>query len=136
MYPPRVADPKSLVIASLAIYLFLLQPVTYCLWKHGKQGILGWIALHSLCVIRIVGNAVQLNAYNNHSTGGIATLILQSVGLSPLILAAVGILHEASVHPLLYLALPNIIVGDVPAIPTSTRNWSGFLSYNTTSLSF
>ncbi|KFY02097.1 hypothetical protein V490_00638 [Pseudogymnoascus sp. VKM F-3557] len=95
MYPTRVADPKSLVIASLAIYLFLLQPVTYCLWKHGKQGILGWIALHSLCVIRIVGNAVQLNAYNNHSTGGIATLILQSVGLSPLILAAVGILHEA-----------------------------------------
>jgi hypothetical protein len=108
MYPPRVADPKSLVIASLAIYLFLLQPVSYCLWKHGKRGILGWMALQSLCVIRIVGNAVQLNAYNNHSTGGIATLILQSVGLSPLILAAVGILHEASVHPLLYLALPNI----------------------------
>lgn len=108
MYPARVADPKSLVIASLAIYLFLLQPVSYCLWKHGKRGILGWLALHSLCVIRIVGNAVQLNAYNNHSTGGLATLILQSVGLSPLILGAVGILHEASVHLLLYLSLANV----------------------------
>ncbi|OAF54504.2 hypothetical protein VC83_09030 [Pseudogymnoascus destructans] len=73
----------------------LLQPVTYCLWKHGKRGLLGWLALHSLCVIRIVGNTVQLNAYNNHSSGGLATLILQSVGLSPLILGAVGILHEA-----------------------------------------
>ncbi|KFY98254.1 hypothetical protein V500_01751 [Pseudogymnoascus sp. VKM F-4518 (FW-2643)] len=95
MYPPRVADPKSLVIASLVIYLILLQPVSYCLWKHGKRGILGWMALHGLCVIRIVGNAVELNAYNNHSTGGIAVLILQSVGLSPLLLAVVGILHEA-----------------------------------------
>ncbi|KFY33594.1 hypothetical protein V494_07476 [Pseudogymnoascus sp. VKM F-4513 (FW-928)] len=95
MYPQRIADPKSLVIASLIIYVILVQPVTYCLWKHGKRGILGWLALHSLCVIRIVGNAVQLNAYTTHSTGGTATLILQSVGLSPLLLAAVGILHEA-----------------------------------------
>lgn len=99
MYPSRAADSKSLVIASLAIYLLLIQPVTYCLWKHGKRGILGWIAVHSLCVIRIVGNAVELNAYNNHSTGGLAALVLQSVGLSPLLLGAVGILHEASVGP-------------------------------------
>lgn len=100
MFPTRVADPKSLVIASLVIYAFLVQPVTFVLWKHGRRGILGWLALHSLCGIRIVGSAVQLNAYNNNSTGGLAAVILQSVGLSPLMLAAVGVLHEASVGSL------------------------------------
>src|SRR5688572_3089709 len=101
MYSSRVADPKSLVIASLAIYVLLFQPISYCLWKHGKRGILGWMAIHGLCVMRIAGNAVELDAYNNHSTGGLATIILQSIGLSPLLLGAVGILHEASVDPIL-----------------------------------
>jgi len=87
-----MADP--LAIASIAIYLFLVQPALFCLWKHGWPGFLGWFLLQIFCLLRVVGKAVKLYAEAGPTTDE-KTLIINSIGLSPLLLATVGILHEA-----------------------------------------
>ncbi|SCO78036.1 uncharacterized protein FRV6_02249 [Fusarium oxysporum] len=81
----------SISAAKLAIYIILLQPALYCLFKHGKTGFIGWLYVQIFCVLRIVTSSIGLHETNS-STGSI---ILNSIGLSPLLLAASGILHEA-----------------------------------------
>lgn len=71
--------------AELAIYAILCLPVLYLLVRHSPVGLLGWFYLLAFCTLRIVGAAVSA------SSAG----IISSVGLSPLLLAASGILHEA-----------------------------------------
>jgi len=82
-----MTDPYFL--AQLAIYAALSLPVLYVLWRHRPAGLLGWFFLFAFCTIRIVGGA--LSTGNDQATGG----IIASVGLSPLLLATAGILHEA-----------------------------------------
>ncbi|UKZ83460.1 hypothetical protein TrVFT333_011269 [Trichoderma virens FT-333] len=74
--------------AELAIYATLTIPNIYILFKHGRSGILGWAYLLAFCTLRIVGGAMDLSG---STTAG----IISSVGLSPLLLAASGILQEA-----------------------------------------
>ena len=88
---------KALAIATLIIDLILIQPTFLLLWKHGKRGILGWFYVQLLCAIRIIGNAIELHNIANSKPSGTAATILNSVGLSPLILATTGVLHEAYV---------------------------------------
>ena len=87
-----MGDP--LAIATLTIYLILLQPTLFCLWAHGRRGLLGWWFLSALCLIRIAGNAVQLHVDATHESNSHA-LLINSIGLSPLLLAIAGVLHEA-----------------------------------------
>ncbi|KAF4947891.1 hypothetical protein FGADI_10051 [Fusarium gaditjirri] len=81
----------SISAAKLAIYIILLQPALYCLFKHGKTGLIGWLYAQIFCVLRIATGGIGLHETSS-STGSI---ILNSIGLSPLLLAASGILHEA-----------------------------------------
>lgn len=81
----------SISAAKLAIYIVFAQPALYCLFKHGKVGFLGWFYVQTFCVLRIVTGGIGLHG-SNTSTGSI---ILSSIGLSPLLLAASGVLHEA-----------------------------------------
>ncbi|KAK1244033.1 hypothetical protein MKX08_002171 [Trichoderma sp. CBMAI-0020] len=74
--------------AELIIYATLSIPTLYILFKHGRDGLLGWIYLFAFCSLRVIGSAMDLSG--NTSAG-----IISSVGLSPLLLAASGILHEA-----------------------------------------
>jgi hypothetical protein len=85
---------SGLDIFILVVYIALLNPILYCLWKHGKPGILAWLPLQSFCIIRIVGSILDLHNAAIHSTNEDA-LIFNNVGLSPLLLAAGGVLHEA-----------------------------------------
>ena len=89
------AQTKSVSVASIIVYLALLQPTLFCFWKHGKRGFLGWFYVQLFCLVRIIGSGFAIYGINKHSPGGVATLVLQSVGLSPLLLGAVGILHES-----------------------------------------
>jgi hypothetical protein len=82
-------------IAQLVIFAVLFQPSIYVLYKHGKRGLLGWIGIQSFCVVRIVGSILQIMQEKNNTASNLATLILASIGLSPLLLACLGILHEA-----------------------------------------
>jgi prolipoprotein diacylglyceryltransferase len=84
----------ALALATILIYFILLQPELYVWCKHGKHGFIGWFYLQSFCAVRVVGNILQEVEENNHSSSS-AALIVSSMGLSPLIIAAAGILHEA-----------------------------------------
>jgi hypothetical protein len=90
-----ITNSEPLSIASIIIFVVFVPPVTYCLWRHGKRGLIGWFYIQTLCIIRIAGNVLALHAYHTHSTGSLTTVILQNIGLAPLLLGSVGILHEA-----------------------------------------
>ncbi|KAL7917648.1 hypothetical protein ACQKWADRAFT_26901 [Trichoderma austrokoningii] len=77
--------------AELAIYAILSIPTLYIVFKHGRVGILGWAYLLAFCTLRIVGGILDLS-------GSTSASIISSVGLSPLLLAAYGILHEARTY--------------------------------------
>ncbi|CAI7587268.1 unnamed protein product [Penicillium bialowiezense] len=83
---------NNLSAAELAIYIILAIPTLYLLVKHGRQGILGWLFLFIFCSLRIIGSALGLK-----DSSPTASLI-SSVGLSPLLLATSGILHEARIY--------------------------------------
>jgi hypothetical protein len=82
-------------IAQLVFFALFLQPSIYILFKHGKRGILGWICVQSFCLVRIAGSIMQIIQEKDNSPPDLKTMILASIGLSPLLLACLGILHEA-----------------------------------------
>uniref|UniRef100_A0A8H7N5N7 DUF7702 domain-containing protein n=1 Tax=Bionectria ochroleuca TaxID=29856 RepID=A0A8H7N5N7_BIOOC len=81
----------QLSIAQLAIYATLSVPTFYILWKHGVTGLLGWGYLLVFFSLRIVGCAMALS-------GNTSAAIISNIGLSPILLATGGILHEAQVY--------------------------------------
>lgn len=82
----------SLATVTLAIDVALSIPGLYIIFKHGLRhgAILGWAYLFIFFTLRIVGSAMQMG---NTSTS--TASLVSSIGLSPLLLAAVGILHES-----------------------------------------
>lgn len=87
-----MAKVDDLYIAQLIIFVILLQPAIYCLFKHGRHGLLGWLYLQLFCLVRVVGAAMIIH---EKSSTGLAATIVGSFGLSPLLLSAAGILHES-----------------------------------------
>lgn len=85
---------SALLVATLVVYAVLIQPLSYCVWKHGARGLLGWLVLQIFCGVRIVGSVLQIR---DEKTGSetTAALILANLGLSPLLLGVAGVLHEA-----------------------------------------
>ncbi|KAJ6783047.1 hypothetical protein PWT90_01869 [Aphanocladium album] len=80
---------NSVATAQMAIYAVLIIPTLYLLVKHGKAGLLGWFYFTAFCMLRILGGALALS-------GSKSATIIANVGLSPLLLAASGILHESN----------------------------------------
>jgi hypothetical protein len=89
----------TLYVISTIIYVILAQPTLFALFRHGRHGILGWFYLQLFCVVRVIGSIMELHAETNDTTNSMAVVIVGSVGLSPLLLAALGIMHEAYVIP-------------------------------------
>ncbi|KAK8030175.1 hypothetical protein PG993_011466 [Apiospora rasikravindrae] len=83
----------ALSTATLAIYAVLDIPVFFCLVRHGKAGLVGWVYLLAFCTLRIVGGAMAMDRNSSSNSSSSASLIA-NIGLSPLLLAASGILHE------------------------------------------
>lgn len=83
------SENKALAIAQLAVYATLALPTQYILIKHGKRGILGWFYVCTFEILRLVGSGMELS-----KPGSAGAFIISSIGLSPLLLAALGILHE------------------------------------------
>ncbi|KAF2117066.1 hypothetical protein BDV96DRAFT_18022 [Lophiotrema nucula] len=86
--------PSALLVATIIVYAVLIQPISYCIWKHGTPGLLGWLVIQVFCVVRIVGSALQIHDETTGSTST-AALVVASIGLSPLLLGVAGVLHEA-----------------------------------------
>ncbi|RDL41039.1 Uncharacterized protein BP5553_01018 [Venustampulla echinocandica] len=76
--------------AQLGVYAALSPPVIYVWIRHGKPGFLGWFYLFAFCSLRVVGGAMTLKNSKNSSAS-----LISNIGLSPLLLATSGLLHEA-----------------------------------------
>ncbi|KAI9926963.1 hypothetical protein ASPWEDRAFT_32921 [Aspergillus wentii DTO 134E9] len=86
---------QGLAIAQIAFYAAISIPALYCLISHGRHGLMGWIYVLAMCGLRLAGNAMSLNAYHNHEISPSASII-NGIGLSPLLMASLGLLHESN----------------------------------------
>ena len=82
-------------VAELIVYLPALIVATVVCIRHGFDRSSGWIFALVLCLVRIVGACCQLTTYHNQSVDLLkATIILESIGISPLLLATLGLLSR------------------------------------------
>lgn len=81
---------NAIFVADLVLYLVLLPLVFYIVWTRRSGGLLAWYYLSVFCIARIVGGAIGV-----HDSQSLAANIIVGVGISPLILAIDGLLHEA-----------------------------------------
>ncbi|KAI1488482.1 hypothetical protein F5X96DRAFT_645365 [Biscogniauxia mediterranea] len=90
-----MAYSEGLPIALLTIYILLFIPTIYIAIKHGFRhaAILGWGYLLAFYTIRVVSSALELHDPASRSAG-----VVSSIGLSPLLLATGGILHESRAY--------------------------------------
>lgn len=79
----------SLSAAECAFYAVLIIPVLFLVVRHGLPGLLGWLFLAFFCTLRLIGGGMAV-----HDSSPSASVI-SNVGLSAILLAAVGLLHEA-----------------------------------------
>lgn len=82
-------------IVELIVYIPSLILALILCSRHGFTRSSGWVYTVVLCVVRIAGSVCQLLTYTDHSTGLLkATLIIDSIGISPLLLATLGMLSR------------------------------------------
>ncbi|KAH7129092.1 hypothetical protein EDB81DRAFT_661947 [Dactylonectria macrodidyma] len=135
-------------IAELIVYIPALIAAFIVCSRHGFARSSGWVFTIVLCVVRILGGICQLLTYSNHSSGLLqATIIIDSIGISPLLLATLGMLsrfvdwisfHQSSpfsvkqfrvIQLLITVGLILSIVGGTSASPSP----SGSFTIQTTS---
>ncbi|KAE8382005.1 hypothetical protein BDV26DRAFT_300481 [Aspergillus bertholletiae] len=98
---------NGIFAADLAVYIFLTPFVLYVYWSHRWIGWLPWNSLLLFCTVRIVGGAMGVN-----DGSSIAANIISGIGISPLLLAIDGLLHEARYyrHPKHNVMLGRIVI--------------------------
>lgn len=87
-----MSTDHSLPAAILAIDSLLSVPAIYNIFKHGFRhaAVLGWGYFFIFLSLRIISSALQLGS-SDSTTASLVT----SIGLSPLLLSMLGLLHEA-----------------------------------------
>ncbi|KAF9878127.1 integral membrane protein [Colletotrichum karsti] len=88
-----VSDKYSLAV--LIIFITISIPTAFVTYKHGTRGwaLLGWGYLLVFCSLKIIGSGLALS-----DTPSSGASIVSSIGLSPLLLALSGVLHEAKFY--------------------------------------
>ncbi|KAF2824621.1 hypothetical protein CC86DRAFT_45165 [Ophiobolus disseminans] len=85
------------VVAGIEMVFFIpaaLLSIFICA-RHGFRRSSGWIYTLILCIFRIAGAVCQFLSHSDHSSGLIqTTIIIDSIGLSPLLLATLGMLSR------------------------------------------
>ena len=84
---------------SVVELIFYIPTAFVALWtcsRHGFKRSSGWIYTLLLCIIRIAGAICQLLARNNPSNTNLiqAAITIDSIGLSPLLFATLGMLSR------------------------------------------
>lgn len=87
---------EGLSVAWITFYAIMILPSFYCLYIHGRHGLSGWLYVVILCVLRLAGNGMLLRASWENKINTTA-MVLNGIGLSPLVMAALGLLQEAYV---------------------------------------
>jgi hypothetical protein len=82
-------------VIELVVYIPSLLIALFVCKKHGFTRASGWMYTLILCVVRIAGSICELLTFSNNSISIIKTMIiLDSIGLSPLLLATLGMLSR------------------------------------------
>jgi len=85
------------IVAGVELAFFIptaLLAILVCT-RHGIKRSSGWIYTLLLCCVRIAGAICQFLSHSNHSSGLLqATIVIDSIGLSPLLLATLGMLSR------------------------------------------
>ena len=90
-----VTSREGLNIAELIFYIPVLFVAGFVAFRHGFGRQAGWIFLLLLSLIRIIGSIMYIVSVTSPSVSVIeGYTILASVGLSPLILAMLGLLKR------------------------------------------
>ena len=100
-------DPREgLSVANLVFYIPCLFIAGWVSFRHGFNRQSGWIFILLLALIRIIGSICQIVSESSPGESiDEAWIILSSVGLSPLMLAMLGLL--ARVYATLLAILPK-----------------------------
>jgi hypothetical protein len=82
-------------VVELVFYIpFIIIAAIVCK-RHGFHRSSGFLYTLILCLVRIIGAICQLATYHDSSKGLIeAALILDSIGISPLLLATLGLMSR------------------------------------------
>ena len=87
---------EILDILDLIFYVPALPLAAYVAYKHGFGRSSGWLYLIVLALLRIIGAITDIASVHNPSSKGLleTAAICEAIGLSPLILALLGILQR------------------------------------------
>ena len=91
-----ISTREGIAIAEVAVYIPTLILAIIILIRLGFQRQLGWIYLAIFSVVRIAGAIFEIKKSNDptNKTDNEWSAILQSVGLSPLLMASLGLLKR------------------------------------------
>jgi hypothetical protein len=93
----KVTYSDGIAIYKLIYYSPCLFASIYVAWTHGFSKNSGWIFLTIFCIIRLIGASAQIATIGNpgDQTAITVALITSELGLSPLLLASLGLLSRA-----------------------------------------
>ncbi|KAJ5637059.1 hypothetical protein N7490_006938 [Penicillium lividum] len=105
---------EHIAIAELVIYIPVTLLSIFVVFRHGFHKQLGWIYLCIFGAIRIAGAIMEIlsNKHPDNANDKEWALILQSVGLSPLLLSTLGLLKRLFDETTLH----------IPSDPDSNKN--------------
>lgn len=89
---------EDVAIVQLTIFLLLAFPQAYVLYRHGWTGFLGWVLLLALSIMQAAGGGMTVQSLSSKGTITEGAMIISSVGISPLLLSVLGVLHECRVY--------------------------------------
>lgn len=91
-----VSTAEGIAIAEVCVYIPILILTIIIVFRHGFAKQLGWIYLAIFSVVRIAGAIFEIKKTHDptNKTDIEWSAILQSVGLSPLLMASLGLLKR------------------------------------------
>ncbi len=91
-----VSTVEGIAIAEIGVYIPVFLLTAIVVFRHGFKRQAGWIYLALFCLIRLAGAGFKIAQTHNptNKTDIEWAAILQSVGLSPLLLASMGLLKR------------------------------------------
>jgi hypothetical protein len=87
----------GIAVWKLVFYFPALLLSAFVTYRHGFAKSSGWIYLTIFCIVRIVESVAELVLISNPTSHGASTtaLICSVLGLSPLLLASLGLLARS-----------------------------------------
>ncbi|MCJ1228110.1 hypothetical protein MMC12_004771 [Toensbergia leucococca] len=83
-------------IAELAFYVPAFVATVILLLRHGNTSRMGWIFLMIFMILRFTGAGMEISSADGNTSITTASLIVSSIGISPLLLSTQAILKNAS----------------------------------------